>query len=295
MSTEIPDLSTLARSKLHLSVGGKDSCSLHRWVLLKNSIVRSTTPSPSTSTISLEKCHISHVNPTDEIDTEEEEVCCEENDAFLFPDAYKLNSGADSNVSEAAWLDSLLETLGDEDDDTGSDVHVSVHPVDDDDDSVSPLMSPMSSSDDLINQQLHYYPSPIAVPYPVPYPPYHPPLIRSFELDSLLSPLDASLPPYRDPLPYYDIDDVEDLAVPEAIEDTSDDESDVLSTPSLIRSSTNLALVDPASIPLPAERRLPQLHIYVGPEDSQFYPYELDPLPFRDDRLPTYNHVYQEC
>jgi len=293
MSTETPDLSTLARSKLHLSVG-KDSCSLHRWVLLKNSIVRSTTPSPSTSTVSLEKCHVTHVNATD--DTEDEEVGCEEDDTFLFPDAYKLNSGADPNVSEAAWLDSLLETLGDEDDYcAGNDVHVSVIPVDDEDDSVSPLVSPMSSSEDLVHQQLHYYPSPIAVPYPVPYPPYHPPLIRSFELDSLVSPLDAGLPPYRDPLPYHDMDDVEDLAVPEAIEDTSDDESDVVSTPSLLRSSTNLALVDPASIPLPAERRLPQLHIYVEPEDSQFYPYELDPLPFRDDRLSTYNHVYQEC
>lgn len=293
MSTETSDLSTLARSKLHLSIS-KDSCSLHRWVLLKNSIVRSTTPSPSTSTVSLEKCTAIHANAAD--GSEDEEVCCEEGDAFLFPDACKLHSGGDANVSEAAWLDSLLETLGDEDDYyTGNDVHVSVMPVDDEDDSISPIMSPMSSSDDLIHQQLHYYPSPIAVPYPVPYPPYHPPLIRSFELDSLISPLDSSRPPYCDPLPYYDMDDVEDLAVPEAIEDTSDDESDVVSTPSLLRSSTDLALVDPASVPLPAERRLPQLHIYVEPEDSQFYPYELDPLPFPDDRLPTYNHVYQEC
>jgi len=295
MSTEPSDLSILARSKLHLSIGGKDSCSLHRWVLLKNSIVRSTTPSPSTSTVSLDKCHITHVNSTDETDTDEDEDYCEENDAFLFPDAYKLSS-AHSNVSEAAWLDSLLETLGDEDDDTSPDVHVSVHPVDDDD-TISPLMSPMSSSDDLSDPQLHYYPSPIAVPYPVPYPPYHPPLIRSFEHESLLSSLETSLPLYRDPLPYYDIDDVEDLAVPEAIEDTSDDESDVLSTPSLIRSSTQLALVDPVSIPLPAERRIPQLHIYVEPEDSRshFYSYELQPVPFQDDRLSTYNHVYQEC
>jgi hypothetical protein len=239
------------------------------------------------------------VNTPDETEDEEVEVGCEESDAFLFPDAYKLSDGQ-TNASEAAWLDSLLETLGDEDEyddrDRGSDVHVSVLPVDDEDDSYSPIMSPMSSSDDLIDQQFHYYPSPIAVPYPVPYPPYHPPLIRSFEPDSLTSPLDASLTPYCDPLPYYDLDDVEDLAVPEAIDDTSDDdESDVVSTPSLIRSSTNLALVDPASIPLPAERRFPQLHIYLEPEDSQFYPYEHDPLPFPDDRLPTYNHVYQEC
>lgn len=144
----------------------------------------------------------------------------------------------------------------------------------------------MSSSDDLINPQPAYYPSPIAVPYPVPYPPFHPPVIRSFELDSLTA-LDPS---YVDPLPYYDMDDVEDLAVPDAIEDTSDDESDVVSTPSLVRSCSNSSLVDPASIPLPAERRRrPQLQVYI---DSYFYP---DPLPFRDDGL-TYNpHVYQEC
>lgn len=299
MSSEITDLSILARSKLHLSVGGKESCSLHRWVLLKNSIVRSSL-SPSTNSISLNKSDVNHVYPTDEGDIEDDTCYEEEADSFMFPDACKLNScnGPDANASEAEWLDSLLETLGDEEDDynTDTDVHVSIHPVEDDDDSYSPLASPMSSSDDLLNQQLHYYPSPIAVPYPVPYPPFHPPLIRSFELNSLISPLDTSPPPYDDPLPYYAMDDVEDLAVPDAIEDTSDDESDVISTPSLIRSSTNLPHVDPASIPLPVERRRPQLHVYVDSDDSYFYPFdELDPLPFREDRLPTYNRVYQEC
>jgi hypothetical protein len=93
------------------------------------------------------------------------------------------------------------------------------------------------------------------------------------------------------------MDDVEDLAVPDAIEDTSDDESDVISTPSLIRSSSHLSLVDPASVPLPAERRRrPELHIYIDTDDSYYHPFELDPLPFRDDRLTSYNHhVYQEC
>jgi hypothetical protein len=270
---------------------------LHRWVLLKNSIIQSSSSSPSTSAV---KNDVNDVLLPDEGDNEDEEVCSEEEaDSFMFPDASKLNScgGPDVNASEAEWLDSLLETLGDEDEDfnADSDVNVSNPRVDDDDDQpCSPPISPMSSSDDLINQQPAYYPTPLAVPYPVPYPPFHPPLIRSFELDSLDSPLDPS---YEDPLPYYYMDDVEDLAVPDAIEDTSDDESDVVSTPSLVRSSSNTSLVDPASIPLPAEpRRRPQLHVYIDTDDSYFYPFELDPLPFRDDRLTSYNHhVYQEC
>lgn len=297
MSSESPDLSTLARSKLHLSAS-RDSCSLHRWVLLKNSIVRS---SPSNSATALDKTDVNHVYPPDEGDNEDEEVCCEEEaDSFMFPDASRLSTcgGADVNASEAEWLDSLLETLGDEDDDVDSDVHVSILPVEDDyyDQPYSPIVSPMSSSDDLVNQQPAYYPTPIAVPYPIPYPPFHPPLIRSFDIDSLRSPLDSGSSSYDDPLPYYDMDDVEDLAVPDAIEDTSDDESDVVSTPSLIRSSSNLSLVDPASIPLPVERRpRPHLHVYIDTDDSYFYPFEPDPLPFRDDRLSSYNHVYQEC
>jgi len=294
MSSESTDLPTLARSKLHQAVGGKDS--LHRWVLLKNSLIRSTTsPSP----VVLDKAEVNHTYPPDEGDNEDEEVCCEEEaDSFMFPDASKLNGcgGADANASEAEWLDSLLETLGDEDEDINadSDVHTSIIPPDDDDDQLdSPLISPMSSSDDLVNQHPTYYPPSIAVPYPVPYPPFHSPLVPSFQLDPPDSPTS-----YEDALPYYyDMDDVEDLAVPDAIEDTSDDESDAVSTPSLIRSSSNTSLVDPASIPLPAERRRrPQLHIYIDTDDSYYHPFELDPLPFRDDHFTSYNpHVYQEC
>jgi hypothetical protein len=291
MSSESPDLSVLARSKLHLSVGGKDS--LHRWVLLKNSILRSSSSQPTSPVV----LHKTDAILPDEGDNEDEEVCCEEEaDSFMFPDASKLNScgGTDVNASEAEWLDSLLETLGEEDEHF-NDVHVAILPADDDDDQpFSPLISPMSSSDDLINPQPAYYPTPITVPYP----PFHSPVIRSFELNSLNSPLDSRQTSYEDPLPYYydDMDDVEDLAVPDAIEDTSDDESDVVSTPSLIRSSSNSSLVDPASIPLPVERRRPQLHIYIDTDDSFYHPFELDPLPFREDHFPSYNHhVYQEC
>jgi hypothetical protein len=241
----------------------RDNCSLHRWVLLKNSIIRS---SPSSSATTLDKTDVNPVYTTYE---EDDEVCfVEEADSFMFPDASRLNAcgGADAvTTSEAEWLDLLLETLGDENEDDEADVNVAILPVDDDDEyqSYSPMISPMSSSDDLINQQPAYYPSPIAIPYPVPYPPFHPP------------PESSS----------YDHDDVEDLPVPDCIEDTSDDESDTIRTSSL---------VDPASVPLPAERRpRPQLYIYSN--DFYFYPFELDPLPLPDNSLHSYNHLYQEC
>jgi hypothetical protein len=297
LSPQSANLSTLARSKLQTSFT-KENCSLHRWVLLKNSITRAnplianaTTPDRS------DVPALFSPEEPDEEDGEEDE----EADSFMFPDAEKLGNSKEaySNASEAAWLDSLLESLGHDEDDEfnlDSDVSVSVLPADEDEDSlsplISPLMSPMSSSDDLVNQA--YYAPPIAVSYPVPYPTYHPPLIQSCELDSMYSsPHDSSPPPYDDPLPYHDIDDVEDLSVPDAIEDTSDDESDALTTPSGTQSSSMLSLVDPASIPLPAERRRrrPQLHVYVDANDTYFYPFELDPLPFSDHCDP----LFQEC
>ncbi|KII89064.1 hypothetical protein PLICRDRAFT_40706 [Plicaturopsis crispa FD-325 SS-3] len=300
MSSQSTSLFSLARSKLHLSVGGKCDGSLHRWVLLKNSIIKSppkgTEPQPDVNSVN---CH----GDAEEEDDEEDDVD-EEADSFMFPDAGKLvNDDEDARLtdaSEAEWLDSLLETLGDEDEDEYNrmDVHVSVLPVDDDDDSLlSPSTSPMSSSDDLVNQPA-YYPPPIAVPYPVPYPPFHPPLLRSF-VDSdhhFDSSLDSTFPQYADALPYHDIDDVEDLSVPDAIDDDSDDESDAPATPSLGRS---YGFVDPASIPLPTERVRrhphPHPHVYIDTDDSYFYPFELDPLPFPQDHSTTYNPVYQEC
>jgi hypothetical protein len=291
MSPQSANLSTLARSKLQLSFT-KENCSLHRWVLLKNSITRAN-PLIATATTP----DRSGVLP-EEQDEEEDGEEDEEADSFMFPDAEKLGDSKEAypNASEAAWLDSLLESLGHDEDEEfnlDSDVNASV-PADEDEDSlsplISPLISPMSSSDDLVNQA--YYAPPTAVSYPVPT--YHPPLIQSCELDSIYSsPHDSGSPPYDDPLPYHDLDDVEDLSVPDAIEDTSDDESDALTTPSGTHSSSMLSLVDPASIPLPAERRRrrPQLHIYVDPDDTYFYPFELDPLPFSDH----YDSLFQEC
>ncbi|KAJ2955111.1 hypothetical protein NUW54_g14766 [Trametes sanguinea] len=89
-------------------------------------------------------------------------------------------------------------SLGDDDEDADvmvSSSSVSVLPVDDDDEPLTPLCSPMSSSDDLVSStSLFYQPPPIAIPYPVPYPPLHPPLVPSwFQLDAHDD--DSMLPP----------------------------------------------------------------------------------------------------
>ncbi|KAJ7632460.1 hypothetical protein FB45DRAFT_1026630 [Roridomyces roridus] len=241
------ELFSLTHSKLNLSVDCKDSFSLHRWVLLKNSIIQ-TTPVPSSSSAAAAAA-------VDEDDADDDE------DSFMFPDAGQLVEGpsAKGNASEAAWFDALLETLEDDDDDfvTDSDVHVSVEPVDDDDDfHPSPPISPMSSSDDLT---LQYY------PHLVPYPPFSP-LISPYHLTP---PLASSHTLYADPLPYlYDLDIP---PVPDAIEDTSDDESEAPPTPGQSLSSLSL---DPASIPLPTENsrlRYANPHVYIDSDDDNEY------------------------
>jgi hypothetical protein len=277
MSSQPSNLFTLARSKLNLSVDSKDGFSLHRWVLLKNSIIQSLPlATPASSSSSAEAAYEDEEAGTDD-----------ETDSFMFPDAGKLVEGpaTEVNASEAAWLDSLLETLGEDDDDdfnSDSDIRVSVVPVEDDEDQddlpQSPPISPMSSSDDLTSQS--YY------PYLVPYPPFPPPLI-SYNFSP------SSPPHYADPLPYCDLDDLDDLP-PVLIEDTSDDESDAPVTPGQSLSSLS---PDPASIPLPAEQsRLRHASPYIystTEEDDYFYPFHNDPLPFPDDLHPPL--TYQEC
>ncbi|KAJ7219121.1 hypothetical protein GGX14DRAFT_590121 [Mycena pura] len=259
MSSQSSNLFTLARSKLNLSSDSKDNFSLHRWVLIKNSIIQSL-PLTAASSPS-----------ADDAATSEEDDGDDDIDSFMFPDAGTLLEGfsSEASVSEAAWLDSLLETLGEDDDYDLSpepEVHVSLVAVDDDEDlGPSPPISPMSSSDDLTAQS--YY------PYLVPYPPYSPPLVTPCSLAS------SSSVPHVDPLPYCDLDDLEDFPpVPDAIEDTSDDESETPPTPGQSLSSLSL---DPASIPLPAEHsrlRYSTPHIYIEEEDEYFSPF--DPLPF---------------
>ncbi|KAH7889659.1 hypothetical protein F5I97DRAFT_1801925 [Phlebopus sp. FC_14] len=298
MSADYSNLFTMARNKLHSAVGARDNCSLHRWVLLKNSMFHSqSVPNPPAPSGPSNPTVISSERDEDSDDELDGEV---ESDSFMFPDASKLvtRRGADINSSEAEWLDSLLETLcdgGEDDFNSDADVRVSVVAVEDDEEDgpLSPLASPTSSSDDLLNQPRYYSP-PVAVPYPVPYPPFHPPLVRPYELGPVIGSPSIS-PSAYDALPYFDIDELDDLAVPDAIEDTSDDESDTPSTPSLGRS--DLFFVDPASVPLPGERRRrSQPHVYIRSTDSFLDRYELDPLPFPgEDNFQPYNHVYQEC
>jgi len=296
MSSAIPSLTDVARSKLSLATGGssKDKNSLYRWVLLKNSLIRvQPTPAASSST----EVDVNLVYNTD-AGVGDEEVFPEEHDSFMFPDAGKLVDRADSasmKDSEEQWFDSLLETLGDEDD---SDTQVSLLHVEDDDDypQFTPSSSPLSSSDDLINQPVYYDHHPVTMPYPAVYPSYHPPLIRSIELDSAHSSLDSSFPPFNVALPYYDADDIDDLSVPEAIEDVSDDESDALSTPSQTMSTNE----DPAAVS-PTRDRVPRSlsQVYTDMDDFIFYPFELDPLPLPHDHRTAHhmlNNVYrQEC
>lgn len=272
-----------------MSVGSKDNVSLHRWVLIKNSIIQS--PPPSTKG----PLEIDSARPDLDPDCDSDQDVEIEQGSFVFPDVAE-ESRSSAGHSEAQWLDIMLELVSDDDedsDDFGSGVQVSVLPADDDDDddAISPLPSPMSSSDDLTNPAYFATPMTYPYPYPVPYPPYHPPLISPYHFDSTVdSPISA---PYDDPLPYYDLDDVEDLPVPDAIEDTSDDESDAPTTPSLDL-STELTL-DPASIPLPTGRsrlRHTDPHVYSDADDSFFKPFEFDALPFSHVR-PSYS--LQEC
>ncbi|KAI6036551.1 hypothetical protein BKA83DRAFT_4164470 [Pisolithus microcarpus] len=296
MSAEAFSLFTMARNKLHAAVGGRDTCNLHRWVLLKNLIFRfQPSPPPPAMPVSTGSNALP-IEQDEGKDASESEV--EENDSFMFPDASDLviRGATDMHSPEAEWLDSLLESLHDGgEDEFGPDSDIPGIPAEDDDDSpLSPLASPMSSSDDLLNQNA-YCAAPIDYPYPVPYPPFHPPLVRPYQLGPIIESPAVSPPSAYDALPYYDIDELDDL--PEAIEDVSDDESDALSTPSLYRSS-ELCFANPTTVRLQEERRRAssQPHVYIRTTDFCFDRYELDPLPFPDeDNLSSYNHVYQEC
>ena len=105
----------------------------------------------------------------------------------MFPDPDTLLGSADSELGprEDQWLDSVLEDLGDDDDDDDAEMvlddplSISLLRTQEDVEPLSPLYSPMSSSDDLVDQSSFYY-APNFVPYPVPYPPLHPPLIQSW-------------------------------------------------------------------------------------------------------------------
>ncbi|KAI6166980.1 hypothetical protein EDD17DRAFT_1773975 [Pisolithus thermaeus] len=270
MSAETFSLFTMARNKLHAAVGGRDTCNLHRWVLLKNSIFRfQPCPPPPATPFSTGSSALSAERDEGK-DASESEV--EENDSFMFPDASDLviRGATDMHSPEAEWLDSLLESLCDSgEDEFGPDSDIPGIPAEDDDDlPLSPLASPMSSSDDLLNQNA-YCAASVGHPYPVPYPPFHPPLVRPYQLGPIIESPAISPPSAYDALPYYDIDELDDL--PEAIEDVSDDESDAPSTPSLYRSS-ELCFADPNTVRLQGERRQAssQPHVYIRTTDFYF-------------------------
>ena len=310
MSSDASSLSSLAHNKLQLAVGGhghhKDA-SLHRWVLLKNVILRSHTAAPQPSSSS-------DAVGTDSVNRPEERRDEVEQDSFMFPspDSLLLADAEDEDdpyMEESQWLDALLEDLGSSDDeeDLDDDLSLPHTPNHEEDEPLSPLYSPLSSSDNLVEHSNYYYPPQIAIPYPIPYPPLHPPLIPSWldldhsnEDDSILAP---SPPLYHDPLPYSSQDDdIEDLPVPDAIEDTSDDESDAPSTPATTSTSS---LTPSTSLSSPHERtRLrSHPHVYIGTDDSYFYPFELDPLPFSENGRHVHNpshppfqcRLFMEC
>lgn len=283
MSLLSESLHSLARSKLHLSTSSKDSCSLHRWVLLKNSIVNSLSSTPPPA---LPVTHNDSVDEDDDDEADEVLDSVEVVDSFMFPDAGKLvgETTEEAKASEAQWLDSLLQTLGDDDDDdfsVDSEQNISSLPTDDDEFPLySPIVSsPMSSSD---GHSSYYSTSSISVPYPVPYPP----LSHAYHFDTTFEPLVSPFSaPYENPLPYHDLDHLEDM--PEAIEDTSDDDSDAPTTPSLGRSSSSLT-----SVPL-AERGSGLRHcdpcVYID-VDNRYFCFEMDPLPF--PLTTSYDHYH---
>jgi len=272
MSSDPLSLSHIARSKLHTSSVSKDRCSLHRWVLLKNSI-------HSSAPVNAAPINISEINSTDNYDHSDDaiEASPEDDNSFLFPDAGKLVSTSRSGGSEAQWLDTLLKALVDEDEeeDLGAPYVISsatpAEEDDDDDGPLSPLSSPMASSDDLHNQVSFYAADLAAVPYHFSYPQYQSSLLRSYpDVTPPLSPLPAL---YEDHLPYHDLDYVPDYAMPDTIEDTSDDESDTPSTPSFGRSSASLTLSESRSPP-------PKARSTSYPNKHDLFLFEADPLPF---------------
>ena len=280
MSSDPLSLTHMARNKMHTSSGSKDNYSLHRWVLLKNSL------SSSPASINAAPTTLSEINSTDNYSHRDDaiEARSEDGNSFLFPDAGNLVSTSQSRGSEAQWLDTLLKALvDDEDDDDFSDPYLisSATPAeedDDDDGSLSPLNSPMASSDDLHNQASFYAPDLTAVPYHFPYPQYQPSLLRSYQDVSSLSSLPA---PYEDHLPYHDLDFVPDYAMPDTIlEDTSDDESDTPSTPSFGRSSASLTLSESRSAQTMARNTPRHAKNQLYPHEGGIFLFEADPLPF---------------
>lgn len=236
------------------------------------------------------------------VDHEPETDACDHFEAFLFPDPDALSCdltpspsppSPKSDASEAQWLDSVLESFSDDDDEEEEEQISTRRSISDDDQEylfTSPSMSPVASSEDLVHHSSYYQSPPISVSYPIPYPPlFHSPLICLEDSSSQTTPIEE---PVR---PYDDVEELDELSVPEAIDDTSDDESDTLTTPS--RSAVSFVgasgEVDPSSIPLPPEVRP---RVYINTDPAYLYRFELDPLPIANDGHEYTHTVYhQEC
>lgn len=292
MST-VANLASVARSKLRdaCSSGTRDNISLHRWVLLKNSIItRDVQPEQSSQfTVNFADTSESPRDPEPEFEDEEVDSIIDEGMfAFLFPDPGNAAATPveDECASEEQWLDSLLESLG-EDEDDDEEIKMHIKPIDTGDADAEQLHDHSCAEAESLctscSEDFSAPPTPITVPYSVPYSP----LNRPFELDSHACCFASDSSPYSH-FAHHDIEDSEG-SVPDAIEDTSDDESESVSTP-FSRSRTSLNLVDPASVPLPQDRYEP--HIYWGSDD--YYPYEVDPLPYSESTA-VYRPYHQAC
>ncbi|EJD02682.1 uncharacterized protein FOMMEDRAFT_156012 [Fomitiporia mediterranea MF3/22] len=327
MSSITLDLVALAHYKLRLAnTGGmKDNLSLRRLVLLRNSITAHDRQSDLTVQNAASQADAAETSSEVDIDLEDEVDSNLDCDKFMFPDpgddggahsdlttqnaasradaadsssevdtAFEdeVNSRLDSvkytfpdpeddvgtpEMSEEQWLDSLLENLGDEDSEDEDDARIS--PVRTDDTTAKQLnIHPRADIESLrtsLSDELAM-PDPITVPHPEPYPP----LTYPFEHDS------------HDCCSASDMEDSEG-SVPDAIEDTSDNESESIATP-FSRSRVSLSLVDPASITLPQDQN--EAHIYDS--SNVFYPHGEDPFTHSDahsSSAPIHSPYHQGC
>ncbi|KDR74254.1 hypothetical protein GALMADRAFT_157514 [Galerina marginata CBS 339.88] len=128
-----------ARSKLQQRYSARDNMNFHRWVLLKNSIIRSSSQSTSSNvTSNTHSGANSYEHNNDSQGVDDGDLDDPIQDPFIFPDPdvdLLVSDRADASgaqESEAQWLDSLLDAL---DDDGGVNVNSdnlsSLFPVDD--------------------------------------------------------------------------------------------------------------------------------------------------------------------
>lgn len=303
MSNFASNLASLARSKLHsaLSSGARDNGSLHRWVLLKNSIVRNFSNNSNTSATQIDASDDDFAEEDYTVNSDE----YEDLSSFLFPDPGEAASDGveDINVSEAQWLDSVLEDLG-EDDDEGVNNSIDKVPIVQctNNNQLSPniVCTYFKANSDIIAPRA-------IIHYPVPYPPIHPPLVQQYDLDSSTdsgssssSPTDdSSFPPSPvDSIPFRGARGFYLSSMPDVIEDFSDDETEAPTTP-FSRSRSSLHSVDPTYVPIPNNRARVQSgpRVYSEADDTFFHPFKLDPLPYANnfDHSQFHNPYHQNC